>query len=518
MFTRKWKTAAASAATAAAVFAGGLAMSDGVLPAAAQTAAPTLPETGGVRAANQLSDAFRRVIKAVQPAVVAIRIEKDQTVGNGPQASDGLRQMEDFGPMFRGLPKEFRDQLEQQFRRAPRQNFNPDVPRQGVGSGVIISADGRVLTNNHVIEDADRVYVTLDDGRELQAESWRTDPASDVAVVYLGGGEDYPFVAMGDSEGVELGDWVLAFGNPFNIGTTVTQGIVSARHRSARLNAREDYLQTDAAVNPGNSGGPLVNLRGEVVGINTAISSRSGGYDGVSFAIPSNMVKWVADQLMDEGRVTRSYLGVEMQDLTRDMQKYYGVGPKDGVVVNDVRPDTPAAKAGLESGDVIQELNGTAISGGMQLAGVVERLTPGQSYDMRILRGGEEKTISVTFEAMPEDFYESVRASQDVEEPADGSEEAKVSRLGLEVASLTDELAEKYGLADTRGVLVTDVERGTPASKARLRIGDVIVKVGGRKTLTLDAFRQAVADTADEEQVMLVVRRDGRQSLVLLNR
>ena len=508
----RFAKAGVPAALGAAVLGGGL-LAAGQVPALAQsqTSAQTVPETEGTRAANSLSDAFRRVIKTVQPAVVAVRIETDREAAPG----GGVAGLPDI---FKNLPPQMREQLGPQMRqfRAPR--GNPDIPQQNAGSGVIIDPSGVVLTNNHVVEKADRVYLKLDDGRELQAERWTTDPASDVAVVYLEGQGDLPFVPIGDSDAVEVGDWVLAFGNPFNIGTTVTQGIVSARHRSARLNEREDYLQTDAAINPGNSGGPLVNLRGEIVGVNTAISSRSGGYDGVGFAIPSNMVKWVSDQLRADGKVTRSYLGVEMRDLDAPMQRYYGLGAREGVLVNDVRPGTPAEKAGLQAGDVILSLAGTDIGGGMQMAGVVERLTPGETYPMTVLRDGDRTRLDVTFEAMSEGFYAQLASAGGDDGPGAEARGESVDRLGLEVRALTEEAAKEYGVDEPAGVLVTGVERGTPASRAGLQTGDVIVRVDNRPTLSMAAFKEAVEAAGDAEQVLLAVKRGGRQSLVLLNR
>ena len=499
------------AAFGAAILGGGL-LATGHVPALAQTEAPpaAVPETPGTRAANQLSDAFRRVIKSVQPAVVAVRIEADR------ERADVRTELPD---MFDNMPEGMRRQFERQFRGLRRRN--PDIPDQNAGSGVIIDPTGVVLTNNHVVEDASRVFVVLDDGRELQAREWKTDPASDLAVVYLEGEQDLPSAPLGDSDAVEIGDWVLAFGNPFNIGTTVTQGIVSARHRSARLNDREDYLQTDAAINPGNSGGPLVNLRGQIVGINTAISSRSGGYDGVGFAIPANMVSWVTEQLMTEGKVTRSYLGVVMVDLTRDMQRFYGLGPRDGVVVNDVRPGTPAENAGLQAGDVIRELDGRPISGGMELAGLIERVKPGSAVPMKIQRNGEAMTVTVTFESMPENYYAGGGSSPQTDNPNKNSlrsPKETVDRLGLEVRPLTEEAAAEFGVEEDAGVLIADVERGTPSSRAGLRAGDVIVMVNGKNTLTLDSFREAIKEAEGRDQVMLAVRRGGQQSLILLNR
>ena len=280
------------------IFAGGSLFALNFLPSTAtsQTIAPlpaSLPETDGTRAADALSSAFRQVIKQCQPAVVAVRTETDRDENS--TARNGLPE-----DLLDQLPPQIRRQFQMPFGGRPQQGDRPNVPLRGVGSGFVVGSDGVILTNNHVIEGADRIFVTLDDGRELEATRWESDAASDVAVLFVDTDKPLPYVRLADSDRVELGDWVLAFGNPFDIGTTTTQGIISAKQRRTGLNIRENYLQTDAAINPGNSGGPLINLRGEVIGINTAISSRSGGYDGVGFAIPANMVRWAADQLIEK--------------------------------------------------------------------------------------------------------------------------------------------------------------------------------------------------------------------------
>lgn len=473
--------------------------------ATSQTLAPlpaSLPESDATRAADVLSSAFRTVIKACQPAVVAVRTETDRDADTSAR---------------NGIPQDFLDQLPEQFRRqfqmpfGPRgqqQGERPNVPLRGVGSGFIVGADGVILTNNHVIEGADRVYVTLDDGRELQATRWESDEASDVAVLFVETDKDLPFVRLANSDRVELGDWVLAFGNPFDIGTTATQGIISAKQRQTRLNIRENYLQTDAAINPGNSGGPLINLRGEVIGINTAISSRSGGYDGVGFAIPSNMVRWVADQLIEKGKVERSFLGVALQDPTREDRQELDLGPREGVIVKDVRRGTPAEKAGIQKDDVILSLDGQAIPGGNALAGRVERLAPGRAYDMQVKRDGKIISLDVTLEAMPDNFF--AQATR----PVSNRPEAA---LGLDIGELNPTIAEQLGIERESGIVVTDVAPNGPAADAGLQVGDVIVRVGKEEVETLDNFRDIVGDLATtSDSILMTVSRDGRDKMVIV--
>lgn len=476
-------------------------------PATSQTIAPlpaSLPETDAMRAADSLSSAFRAVIKACQPAVVAIRTETDRDADTTAR---------------NGIPDDFLDQLPPQLRRqfgmpfggqpfGGQQGTQPNVPLRGVGSGFVVGSDGVVLTNNHVIEGADRIYVTLDDGRELEATRWEADVASDVAVVFVETDKPLPFVRLADSDTVELGDWVLAFGNPFDIGTTTTQGIISAKQRRTGLNIRENYLQTDAAINPGNSGGPLINLRGEVIGVNTAISSRSGGYDGVGFAIPSNMVRWAADQLIEKGKVERSYLGVALMDPNRELRKELDLGPREGVVVTDVRPNTPAGKAGLKKNDVILSLNGNPISGGSELAGMVERLAPGQAYEMQVKRDGTIQAVNVTLEAMPDKYFEMASRPQSTQRPE--------AQLGLGVGELSPVIAEQLGIEATEGIVVTDVEPNGPSADAGLQVGDVIVRVGKQDVKTVDEFRSQAAGLISEGSVLMTVNRDGRDKMVIV--
>jgi serine protease Do len=335
-----------------------------------------------------------------------------------------------------------------------------------------------------------------------------------VAIVKIETDGDLPTATLGDSDQAQIGDWVLALGNPFNVGTSVTAGIVSATGRSTHINELESYIQTDAAVNPGNSGGPLINLNGEVVGINTAISTNSGGYDGVSFAIPVNMVRNIADQLIATGKVERSYLGVGLKALTPDLREYYKA--KDGgALVILVKEETPASKAGLKVGDVIVELAGKPIRNSEALTTLVEGLKSGESQKMVVLRKGEAVTIDVTPATMPEDYTEAlkrVKVNRD-----NGAAVEEKSALGLKVTNLTDEIASQLSVAEgTKGVVVKDVEVGGPAFEAGLRPRDVISSVDDKPVTSLEEFTEVVKSADLKRGVMLHVVRGASGDLILL--
>ena len=474
----------------------GAAGSQLVEPAHSQNETATVVQ--GRQTAQDLSTAFRDVIRKVQPAVVAIRTETDASSGGGQMSDEQRRQLEmlqrQFGNRFR-LPE-----MNQPKRRS-----------EGAGSGYVIDAQGVVLTNNHVVEDADRVYVILDDGRELRAERWETDALSDVGVVFLDPkdlDEPLPALRLGDSDRVEIGDWVLAIGNPFNVGTTSTQGIISARSRRAGLNERENYLQTDAAINPGNSGGPLVNLQGEVIGMNTAISSRSGGYDGIGFAIPSNMVRWVSDSLIETGTVERAYLGVAIDEIDQDVRRTLGVQRGVGTVVTKVSKGSPAAKAGIEEGDVIVKLGDEPINTPNELAVLVEKIKVGSSVPIELVRDDERQTVDVTFEKRPGDFDGTGESSSG----SDGFDE-----LGLKIETLTAELAEQFEYDKSQtGVVVTAVEPGSAAADKGMQPGDVITRVGRISVQDADDYRDAVGRRDATQGVLIRGKRGGNALLEVL--
>ncbi len=459
--------------------------------------------TPGIEHAEALSNSFRNVAKTVLPAIVSIETRTKAVQINQP---DGRSTLEDefFKRFFgeNGIP-------DQQFQ--PRQ-----MPRQrGSGSGFIIDSSGIIMTNAHVVEGADRVVVKLEDGRELTATDVKYDLSSDVAIVRVDAGAPLPSMALGNSDEMEIGDWVLALGNPFDVGTTVTAGIISAKQRSTGINERESYLQTDAAINPGNSGGPLVNLHGEVVGINTAISTRSGGYDGVGFAIPVNNARWVADQLVANGTVKRAYLGVRLQELSPRLRDQFGVPNGHGTLVADVVAGAPASAAGLQQGDVILKFAGEDVRNSSHLQSIVERLTVGDTHPMTVFRMGSETTLNVTVQEMPGDFTAAMRRSAQPEDEPQGTRE--FNELGLEIVALGSPEAMKFSLDQSvQGVLITSVEPGSPAAQAGLQAGDVIERVGQTDVHSPEEYTAAAAEQSLDQGVVLLVRRgDGSLFVVV---
>ncbi len=460
----------------------------------------------GVAHAEALSMTFRGVAKAVLPAVVSIEtrtkaVTINQPGGQSPFDDERFKQF--FGENFKG----FEQFQQRQQRQMPQQH--------GAGSGFIIDSSGVILTNAHVVNGAERVIVKLEDGRELTATDWHADPRSDVAIIRVDAGEPLPSVPMGNSDKMEIGDWVLALGNPFDIGTTVTSGIISAKGRNTGINERESYLQTDAAINPGNSGGPLVNLRGEVVGINTAISTRSGGYDGVGFAIPVNNARWVADQLVATGSVKRAYLGVQLQGMTPQLRKQFGVPNGHGALVAHVFDGSPAGDAGLQAGDVILNFAGHDVEHSTQLQGIVEQLDVGETYPMTVLRDGSETDLQVTLREMPRDF---TPAMQRLNGPGTASPETEAfNELGLEIGAVDSDAAKQSGVAeDAEGVFVTSVEPNSPAAQAGIRTGDIIEKVGTQKVNSPEEFEKAAGELSLNEGVVMLVRRGAATHFVVV--
>jgi serine protease Do len=459
------------------------------------------PPPPAVAQANDLSAAFRYAANQVLPSVVTIRTtmgDIQQTAGDG-QLPEGLP--EEFQPFFKRF---FGDD----FQGVPRRM--PHIPRQqGMGSGVIIDPSGIILTNNHVVSGGNKVVVRLHDGREFEASEVKTDPKTDVAVVRISGAGDLPAAKIGDSDNMEIGDWVLAVGAPFGLQETVTAGIISAKSRGLGIAEREEFLQTDAAINPGNSGGPLVNLRGEVVGVNTAISTSGGGNDGVGFAVPVNLAQWVSHQLIENGTVQRAFLGVGIQQVTSDLSHQFGLSAVQGAVVTEVRPDTAAAKAGLQTGDVIVDFDGHAVANPRDLQNVVERSALDKAHHITVIRDGKKVSIDVTLQAMPQ----SLAASGDNAASAPKSE---FERLGLQVSELTADVAQQLNMAGVHGVVVTGVEPDSLAGDAGLQEGMVITRVGQTKVASVEEFRSAVKDANLKDGLLLLVQTsDGSRFVVL---
>ncbi len=442
---------------------------------------------------DDLSARFLNVSDALRPSVVSV---------------NSVQRVQARQPRRQDLPEEFRRFFGDDFF-APFPSPGPQGrERRGLGSGVIYSSDGYIVTNNHVVADADEVEITLSDGRKLPAEVVGTDPRTDLAVLKIDAGELVP-APLGDSDATQVGEWVLAMGSPFGLEQTVTAGIISAKGREMDVQRMfQDFLQTDAAINPGNSGGPLVNLRGEVIGINTAIATRTGGYMGVGFAIPSKMVEMVAASIIEDGEVRRGRLGALIQDLTEELASSFNFDSTEGVLIGDVVPDSPAEEAGLQAGDIVIEFNGQPVRDASQLRHAVAATAPETEATLLIFRDGQRQTIDVTIGLLEEEGARMPSADQD----------ATAMDLGVTVQSLTPELAKQLGYSpDEQGVVVTDVEQGSVGARGGMRAGDVIVDVNGQPVRNVRDFREALDRVADAP-VRLRVKRDGVSLFVVLGR
>jgi len=381
----------------------------------------------------------------------------------------------------------------------PREHTVPSL-----GSGFVISEDGYIVTNNHVVEDVDSIKVAFKDGTELDAEVIGRDPKTDVALIRVEADVDLFTLPLGDSAAVRPGEWVVAIGNPFGLEHTVTAGIVSAKHRIIGQGSYDDFIQTDAAINPGNSGGPLLNLKGEVIGINTAINPRA---NTIGFAIPINMAKQILPQLRAKGSVTRGWLGVVIQRITPDLTEALELDSDKGALVSKVVPDGPAEKAGVEHGDVVVEFDGKEIESWNDLPRVVAGTPVGQKVDLVVLRDGKRKTLAVEVGAMEED--EAALAA--MAEPDEATAE-----FGLRVQDLTPEIAEQLGVEEDAGVLVTNVDPGSPADAAGLRRGDLILEVDRTEVKAVEELQEGLAAAGDRS--LLLVRRGDATIFVPLKR
>jgi len=450
---------------------------------------PPLPTSEELAGVEQISRVFNKVAEAVRASVVHI----------GTRKKGKSRDWE-------SLHKFFKDDKLQPFFRF---EF-PDQPRPqiGLGSGTVYDSDGYILTNYHVVKDADEITITLQDGSEYEPEWVRTDPPTDLAVIKIDA-KGLPALQFGDSDKINVGDWVLAVGNPFGLDSTVTQGIISYRSRGVMQAGTNysSYIQTDAAINPGNSGGPLVNLQGKVIGVNTFIITRTATYAGLGFAIPANTAKFVATQLKTSEKVVRSYLGVQIRDLTIGMAKTFDYDSTDGVLVEEVKPDTPADKGGMKAGDIIIELAGEKIRQVYQLQTMVAETKPGTKVKIVVWRDGAKKELTIKLEKMPEGFFEEQFSARPDRGGRRGQHE--IESLGMTVSTLTDELAEKYDHEDRQGVVVISVDPDGEAFRRGLREGDLITYVQREKVTSAPQFKRLLKKYADQEGVRLRVRSSG---------
>ncbi len=424
---------------------------------------------------------FASLAEAVSPAVVNIRtsqtIERSST---RPSMPPGMEEFLERGPFGgRSFPG---------FERPGRRAFK--VP--SLGSGFVISSDGYIVTNNHVVEDVDEIVVVFASGEELEAQVVGRDPKTDIALIRVDPTRELPSLRLGDSDAVRPGEWVVAIGNPFGLEHTVTAGIVSAKHRNIGQGSYDDFIQTDAAINPGNSGGPLLNLRGEVIGINTAINPRA---NTIGFTVPINMAKAILPQLRLDGRVTRGWLGVVIQNVTPELAEAFDLSEEAGALVSRVMPGSPAAEAEIAVGDVIVEFDGEPIEEWNELPRVVAATAVAKSVWLVVVRDGQRRRVELEVGKMEEPEAVVARA------------EAKASAFGLTTQPWTQELRERFGVDDDHGVAVIEVEPGSPADEAGVRPGDVILEVN-RESVASPAELSRRLDAADENVLVLIGRGD----------
>lgn len=447
-------------------------------------------ERKDIETLRNTGEVFAEIAEKVTPAVVFVSVEQEV-----------VQQMPDifFGDPFEEFNDEFFKRFfGQPFPRQPQRQAPRKQIRRGQGSGFIISSDGYIMTNNHVVEGAEKITVKLSDSRELSAKVVGTDPETDVAVIKVDA-NNLPVVQLGDSDKLKVGEWVLAIGNPFGLSHTVTAGIVSAKGRSKiGLSEYEDFIQTDAAINFGNSGGPLLNIDGKVVGMNSAIFSRSGGYMGIGFAIPVNMTKYVYDKIMTEGKVTRGYMGIYGEDVSPEMAEHFGVKNRKGILVDKVIEDSPAGKGGIEKGDIIVKMNGKTADDWNNFRNEIARMAPGTKINLTVITNGEEKELSIELEAK-----ESKAALAEA-----GGKEAK--QLGITVQDLTPELAQQFGYANEKsGVIVVEVDPSSPAADVGISQGTLILEVNRQKVENTQDFWKLVKKA--EGSVLLYIRQNTQQ-------
>lgn len=437
----------------------------------------------------ETSRAFSEIVSAVSPAVVNISTTKVVRREPFPFSEDPFfdlfRPFHDFG-----LPKKWKE--------------------QSLGSGVIVSMDGYIITNNHVVEQSEDIRVILYDKRSFRGTVVGSDPKTDIAVVKISS-DNLPTVPWGDSDRLQVGEFVLAIGNPFGLSHTVTMGIISAVGRAnVGIADYEDFIQTDAAINPGNSGGPLVNIKGEVIGINTAIFSRSGGYQGIGFAVPSNMARLVMDQLMKQGKIVRGWLGVTIQDITPELSQKFGLRDSKGALVGDISKGSPAEKAGVMRGDIILEFNGKEIKSVGSLRNMVAQSKVGSQVKLKILRNGKEYEVAAVIAELPKEAAGA---------PTEPSPEdiQRNAFSGVTVMDLSREIARQLGLgANEKGVVVIRVEPGSTADDAGLKKGDVIQEIDKQRVSGIGDFKKITSAIEPGETTLLFINREGRRFYVTI--
>ncbi|MDH3600782.1 MAG: DegQ family serine endoprotease [Candidatus Tectomicrobia bacterium] len=438
----------------------------------ARPAMPTMP---------MRPPSFADLAKQLSPTVVNIKVTKVQNVSGLDQLPQQLDPDGPFGEFFKRF---FKDMPQSPHRRQ----------QQGAGSGVIISEDGYIVSNNHVVENAEAVTVTLADQQEYEAKIMGRDPKTDLAVLKIEPKFTLPAAKLGNSDDLNVGDWVLAIGNPFGLNHTVTSGIVSAKGRVIGAGPYDDFIQTDASINPGNSGGPLFNMNGDVVGINTAIIPNG---QGIGFAIPVNTAKPLIPQLMSDGTVTRGFLGVNIQTITPELAAALKLQDRNGALVSDVMPDSPAEQAGIQRGDVILTFNDKKIEDSRDLAATVAGTPVDEDVEVLVLRDGKQTLLPLTVGKMMPDG--------DAKQPQ--TQEPERSKWGFRLQELTPEMARKYGLSEDQGVGVVAVQPDSPAAEAGVRPGDILLQVNQKPVQSLQDVQDALAQ-ADEDALLILVKRN----------
>jgi len=474
----------------AALVIGQTGLSQSVVPSFSTAAAETAQRQAG----------FGDLVEKVKPAVISVRVKMDaaktMSFDGGDQFPPNSR-MEEFFRQF-GMPD---------MDRAPNEQRRPQArPMTGQGSGFFITADGFAVTNHHVVDKAKTVEITTDDGKTYEAKVIGTDPRTDVALLKVDGRSDFPYVKLSE-KAPRVGDWVLAVGNPFGLGGTVTAGIVSARGRDIGAGPYDDFIQIDAPVNKGNSGGPTFDVDGNVIGVNTAIFSPSGGSVGIAFAIPSETVKTVVAQLKDKGSVTRGWLGVQIQPVTTEIADSMGLKSDKGALVAEPQANSPAMKAGIKSGDVITKVNGEVVNDARSLARRISTLSPGASVKLTLVRGGKEEVVTITLGEMPKERQANAGTQ---ERELNGGD---VPKLGLSLAP-----ANQVAGSSGEGVVVTQVNPDGPAAERGFKTGDIILDVGGATVSTPSEVKKALADAkgAGKKTVLMRVKSEGGTRFVAL--
>ncbi len=434
---------------------------------------------------------FSALAEMVSPTVVNIRTEKT--------VQGGGRVFRHFSPNPFGNDDRFNDFFEKFFGEQPQREFR----ERSLGSGFIIDKEGYIVTNNHVIENANKIKVKLKNGKEFDAEIIGSDPSTDIALIKVKAGEELPVVPMGDSNDLQIGQWVVAIGSPFGLEQTVTAGIISAKGRVIGSGPYDNFLQTDASINPGNSGGPLINMQGQVVGINTAIVA-SG--QGIGFAIPINLAHGIIDQLKTKGSVTRGWLGVVIQDLSEEMAEYYGIPDKKGVLVMEVMPGHPAEAAGIQEKDIIVEINGQPVSTSRDLTNTVANLNVGEKAKIQFLRNGKKQSVAVEIAKRPQDTNQLASG---------GPGRPPVDELGVRITSLTPEIAKKLNTSQTDGVVIEHLLPDGKGAEAGLAVGDIIKEINHTSIKTEKDYQTALSKIKKNETIQMFIWRSQAGFLVV---